>query len=201
MLGRQRTRPARRKGTMVLEMVLVLPLLGLIVVVIFFWGWAVVNQQSVRVSDRYASWTSAYGAGCSNNAINQEFMSNSAANVSLVGSGGQGQTVQDFATEARQNYGSAAGAVVDDVITYAPGGSGDSVSAEFPSDVGLWQKFQGAIQDSYGRDGVEWRRIQLNEVQTIQKLYLTDIDNTINGIGGQGAPMAQMIRNLYLSGW
>jgi hypothetical protein len=204
MFGKKRTRPSGRKGTMVLEMLMVIPLLGLIVVLIFFWGWAMVNQQSVRVSDRYAAWENADSLGTSNIAINQDFMGNTAVNVALLPNGGQSQTVQDFATQTRDNYGPAAGNVADDLITHAPGGCQDFVSAEFPSDVALMQKFQGPIKDTYGREGVEWRRIQLNEVPTIQKLYLTQdggVDTTLNSIGGQGAGMAQMIRGLYLNGW
>jgi hypothetical protein len=186
---------------MVLEMLMVIPLLGLIVVLIYFWGWTMVNQESVQVGDHYAAWESADGAGCSNNAINQDFMGNTAVNVALIPVGGQSQTVHDFATETRDNYGPAAGNLADDLISYAPGDYRDFVSAEFPSTVALMQRFQGSLKNTYARDGVEWRRSQLGEIQSIQKLYLTQdggVDTTINSIGGQGAPMAQMIRGLYL---
>jgi hypothetical protein len=203
MFGQKRIRPAARKGTMVLEMLMVIPLLSMIVVLIFFWGWAMVNQQSVRISDRYSAWETADGGGSSSVAINQDFMGNTAVNVVLAPSAGQSKTSPDLATQTRDNY-PAAGNVADDVITYAPGDCQDYVSAEFPSSVAFMQRFQGAIKDAYGRDGVEWRRNQLNEVSTIQKFYLTQdggVDTTLNSIGGQGGPMAQMIRNLYLSGW
>jgi hypothetical protein len=204
MFGKNRIRPVARKGTMVLEMLMVIPLLSLIVVLIFFWGWAMVNQQSVRISDRYAAWENAYAKPISTGAINQDFMGNTAFKLLVANDGGKNQTVQDFATQTRDNYGPAAGNFADDLITYVPGGCQDFVSAEFPSDVTLMQRFQGAIKDTYGREGVEWRRNQLNEVSTIQKLYLTQdggVDTTLNSIGGQGGPMAQMIRNLYLGGW
>lgn len=204
MLEKRRARPAGRKGTAVLEMLMVIPLLSLIVVLIFFWGWAMVNQQSVRVSDRYAAWETVGGGGCSNDAINQDFMGNAAANVVFAPSREQSKTSPDFATEAREDGSPASGAVADDLITYAPGEYQDFVSAEFPSTVTFMQRFQGSIKDTYFRDGIEWRWGQLNEVSTIQKLYLTQdggVDTTLNSIGGQGAPMAQMIRGLYLGGW
>ena len=207
MFGK-RAKLARRKGTMALELYMVIPLLAFIVVLIFFLGWAMVNQQSVRVSDRYAAWSNVYGGGCSNIAINQNFMENSAANVLLDYAPGSTQTAQDLVRNAQNGDPSPLGAGVlagDLIPNYAPVGCRDAVSAEFPSPPGaaLWQRWQGPIQDGYGREGVEWRRSELREVQTIKKLYLTDIDNMIPTIPIPGDGMGKMIQNLYsdTSGW
>jgi Flp pilus assembly protein TadG len=210
MFGK-RAKLARRKGTMALELYMVIPLLAFIVVLIFFFGWAMVNQQSVRVSDRYAAWRYIYndnGSGCSSVAANQYFMQNSAANVTLDYSSGSTQAGQDLTQDAQKCDSSplGAGVLASDLITnHTSGGCQDVVSAEFPSPPGaaLWQRWQGPMQDGYGREGVEWRRTQLGEVQTIKKLYLTDLDNMIPTIPVPGDGMGKMIQNLYsdTSGW
>ena len=52
-----RGRRARsRRGTAIVEFAACVPFLALVVIVTFFSGWAMVNQQHVWAADRYAAW-------------------------------------------------------------------------------------------------------------------------------------------------
>ncbi len=190
-------RRAARRGTVMLEMIVAVVIFAAMITLIFFFGWAMTNQQNIRASDRYLAWENVYGGSRSTGDINAAFLSNSATNVALDYGGGQGQTLADYVSMTTGSD-SSLSSLVSQVTAAAPQGQVDAISAEFPSDVGLWQYFQGAIHDSSGREGVEWRHSQFEENGVMTNLYLQDIQNGVAGIGNS---MGTMIQNLYLGGW
>jgi hypothetical protein len=201
---------ARRKGTAVIELLMIAPLLAMLVVLIFFIGWGSVNVLHVQTADRYAAWKSVYGGGYSADQMNRDFFGNSAVNVDISGGAVPGGTLQSY-KDATRTDDAAAGDLLDAFTRYAPGGVGRFVNAQFPAGIGLWDRMQkgpdgtdsGVNRRNSGRDGNEWRWNGGGTTfyRAVIQLYMADVENLTQGIGGQGAPMAQEIRNWYTGGW
>ena len=189
----------RCKGTATIELAFVLPFLAMIVVLIFFEGWGMVNLLEVRTSDRYAAWKDVYGGGCDNNQINGLIMQNSAQNVTLDRSEGQLDTLRDLARLSRNydTHGIGVGDLADHWNAAAPKGKVDAVSAEFPSEVTLWQRFQGPILGTDKREGNEWRFGQTVEAPSVIHVFLNELDETIGASGEMGS----MTRGMYNNVW
>ncbi|MHC4983662.1 MAG: TadE family protein, partial [Planctomycetota bacterium] len=67
-----------------IEFVLCIPLLAFVIMVIFFFGWAMSNQQQVKISGRYAAWGEVRGKGlASPQRLNSMFFSKEAGSVSV----------------------------------------------------------------------------------------------------------------------
>lgn len=166
-----------RRGTALVEMVMVLPFLAFMVGMIFFFGWAMANQQEVRVADRYLAWRNAYNsefANQNNTTIptpaadpNQAFFNGQAVLTGSDTSGGGNAVAQSYLDRVSQSNQSAA-TILDSLLF---GNSQDSaflrgyvcsLDARFTSSINLWNSFQGSIAGAHGRDGLEWRYQQLN---------------------------------------
>jgi hypothetical protein len=201
MVNRLRKSAAHRRGTALVEMVLVVPLLAGIIALIYFFGWSMGNQQKLRITDRYLAWRSVYGGSLTHDQINDRFLDNKASYIDVDFAHSPSDTADELVT-ASGSYSQAARSLAEGtVLNRFPRGHTDRIVAEFPSSVGMWQKFTGAMQDGSGREGVEWRRGQAHLNPTLTDLFLRDVDTTVSGISDPGQQMGQMIRNLYLGGW
>jgi hypothetical protein len=214
---------ARRRGTAAIELLMVAPLLGALVILIFFMGWSMVNVLHLQSADRYVAWRHLYGYSDNNPApiptkVNQYFMGGSAANVVIDPASAPGGTLASYKARTRADD-AEAGDLVDSLTAHAPFGAQHRMSAQFPSNVPLWEKFAAGsyTRRTSGRDGDQWYRCVSNPNAApgtlprdrgypsigsdIIRLYMTDVQDLTGSIGGDGAAMAQAIRSWYTGGW
>lgn len=192
--------PAR--GTALAESVMVIPLLGFVLALTFFFGWAMRNQQGVRQAAHYSAWRRVIrNEGSGSDDLNRKFLFGAARPVDVSGSSAGEPTLEDYA-DFTGGFSRPAGRLVEAtaVETY-PRGYSSRVAAEFPSDVGLWQRFTGAIRARHTREGVEWRRGQASVDRAVRELHMTGIEQTLDQIPPPGNTLAERIRDLYRRSW
>jgi hypothetical protein len=196
-----------RRGAALIEFVLVIPLLALVLGLTFFFGWSMRNQQRMRMAFRYAAWRRVHGVGetlpspVSSREINRKFFGDAAAGVGVHFPRGPDQVLIDYVGEVSARSGRAGALAEELVLGHFPRGRGARGSAEFPTDVGLWQKFTGAIRASHVRDGVEWRRRQAGCGSAVRDMFLTTVDGAMSDVEAPGDSLAETVRGLYRSGW
>lgn len=192
---------------MLIEFVMCIPLLAIIIAAIFFMGWAMMNQQHVRVSDRYATWRNLYGwqsyrseAGqplTPPKILNLLFFRDKATSVGIGGSGGVDPDSIPAMVAAAGAYGADPGNLADGSVQKRfPHGRGASISASFKPTIGAWKSLSGAIVSRHYREGVEWRRGQVSYLEIIRDLFMADLDQA-----AQGCQLRDEIRALYLKRW
>ena len=211
-----RNRQSRtHRGTAMVEMIMVIPLLATIIGVTYFFGWSWLNQQQVRVVDRYLAWRSVYGGGTpTQETLNSNFFDGRATvnsgnsidiqsgrSVILDPSSTVLQTSQDFLDKVGASDQSAGGLATELLNQPWPGGHAAIVNAQFPSSIGLWNQYQGSITSRSGREGDEWRYRQATQNRVIADYYFENLNSTMDGVGDPASPMAQMIKRLYEQGW
>lgn len=191
----------KTKGTALVEAVFAIPMLALILGLTWWVGWAMTNQQHVKAADRYTAWRSTYGGGVTTDSLNTDFYQRK-ANVQDISYGnGQAETVRDYCDLASR-FSQAAGGLADGGPRQRfPRGTQVTVSADFPTSVGLWNRYQGAIHSEHFREGVEWRYGQAAINTTVLDQYMTSMDACLSGVQQPGDGMAQMVRTLYSNGW
>lgn len=190
---------AGRRGSALIEMVMVVPLLATIIGLTFFFGWAMANQQHVRVSSRYAAWRQVRaGESVSGDELNEIFFGDRADGVDISAGDGPDDTLKKLA-DAAGKYELGYPLVEDAVLNRWPKGRSDLVKADFPSDVALWQRFRGPIEGSHAREGVEWRRGEVSYLDVIRDLFLYDLDRAVSGV--PDGTLRGSLRGLYLRRW
>ena len=201
-----RRRRARR-GAVLIEFVMCIPLLATVIAAIFFFGWAMMNQQHVRVSDRYATWRSLYGwqeykseDGNSlhpHEILNLLFFRDKATSVGIGGYGGVDPDSIQGMVEAAGTYGADPENVADESVQERfPHGRVANVSASFKPTIGAWKSLSGAIHSRHYREGVEWRRGQVSYLEVIRDLFMSELDQA-----ALGCQLSDEIRALYLKRW
>ncbi len=201
MAGNARTF-RRRRGAVIMEFVFCLPVLAFLLGLIFFLGWAMMNQQHVKVSARHTAWRNVRQTpDVTGMELNKDFFANRSDSVQIsLGSGPDG-TLRDFTTAAA-SCGPNAGILAQRLaLEQYPRGSRADVSGHFPSSVALWQRYQGSIQMHRAREGVEWRRHQADNIGPVRELFLMPLDNTLDQITPPGRDLGQMMRQIYLAHW
>lgn len=200
-MKRQPRQTAHRRGAVIIEFVFCLPLLGGLMALIFFFGWSLMNQQHVKAAARYSAWKHVYGGDPAGLDVNKVFFRDKAKSLGIHYSGGSDQTLQDYVAEVSASDSQAGALARKLALETFPKGSQANVSAEFKTDVRLWQQFQGSIQSQRGRDGVEWRRGQAELMEPLKDQFLDQLDSTLKNIPGSGRHLGQMVRQLYLAYW
>jgi len=205
MIGSVGKGRVRRRGNVMIEFVMVIPLLGFILGLTFFFGWAMANQQHIKTTDRFQSWRQVRaGAG-----VSQELLNDWIFQGHL---GGYNQDGGTFTTETRKTLeelvayvgnvsARAEGLATDMVMDRCERGRWVTVNGSFPSDIALFQKFHGSIKHTHMRDGREWRWRQLWCEPAIRDQFLTELDTTLQGVASPGDSLAEMARRLYLARW
>lgn len=176
-----------------------IPLLALVVGATFFFGFAMTNQQHVKVADRYAAWAAVRRADSSD--LNGKFFADRARNVQHHAHDSTDETRRQYAEAVNAFYAPAGPMTAVAVTENWPRGRADRVSAEFPSSVGLWQQFTGAIEHSHHRDGSEWVRGQADLDELLAQEFLVGLDGNLQNIGPAGQRLGTILRNLYRSRW
>lgn len=203
-------RLGRRRGNVMIEFVLVIPLLATILGFTFFFGWAMVNQQHVKIADRFQTWRkvragSRVGAAVLNDRIFQGHLDeNTYAQESGTTSAETKKTLE-YLVEAAEAQSPEAGALAQPmVMDRSPHGQWTTVRGRFPSDIGIFQQvenYQGDIRHTHMRDGKEWRWRQIWCEPVIKDEFLFELDSTLLGVPSPGDGLAAMARRLYLTRW
>ncbi|MFW5839909.1 MAG: TadE/TadG family type IV pilus assembly protein [Planctomycetota bacterium] len=183
------------------EFCLAIPLLAAVIVVTWFFGWAMKNQQKVRTAARHAAWSHQPVDGSISTYYNDRFFNNSAVGIGIHGGGGPDDVHDAFTDEVGAYTGPGYDLMAELNARYTPRGWRRFVSATFPTDVGYWQRFQGAIHANHARDGRSWTRGQLGYSRLLREHYLDELEESMISVPAEGTGLADMIRRLYHGGW
>ena len=193
----------RRKGSALIEMVMVIPLLATIIGLTFFFGWTMTNQQNVRISSRYTAWrrvrTTEDASGAK---LNDLFFDDRADNIDIDRARGGGDTNATLSDLVDAQTDPSAQQLADDIIwSRCSRGRSAEVAAAFPSDVGMYQRFSGQIRGYHARDGRQWRRIDpVNSHREVTEVFLSSLDDRLTDLEASTG-LATMMRKLYLYDW
>ena len=205
--GQSLRRHRARRGSALIEFVFSVPLFATVLALTFFFGYAMMNQQRVRSSDRYAVWRSVYGWEHRDpNSIDQKFFGGQAEGVEVHHHGGSNTARKELAQEA-SSYSADAGEFTDHLVSERfPHGKWKRVRAAFPTDVPLWEPFNGKIENHHARDAVEWRRRNADGSHTsisytVRESYLRDLMETLDGVATPGDALANEIESIIRHGW
>ena len=190
-----------RKGTALIEFTMAIPLLASVIGFTFFFGYAMMNQQHVKIADRYSAWRNVYGGASSGGTINNLLFGDKAGQINLTTGVGPDDVLQQYVSQVNSDSAAAGVLARACVIDSWPRGSGTHIGATFPSDVGLYNRFKGAIEHSHIRDGVEWRRGQAASETEIVNEFLVDFDRTLSNVNQPGGALANTFRRLYNTSW
>lgn len=185
-----------------MEFVLVVPFLALILMLTFFFGWAYLHKHQVVVANRYAAWQRVDNRSWpSEEKLNELCFANKATDVRVQAAGLGRPTARDLAEEAGAESRRTQTFAEELLLNRFPGGHRASVTAGFSSNMALWQQYQGPIHDSHGREGITWRRDEVNCWSPLRDQYYFQLDQQLRGVRAPGDGMARVIRRLYLAHW
>ena len=184
------------------ELAMCIPLIAFIIAMTFFFGFSMANQQHVRISDRYAAWRRVLtGTMASDEQLNEMFFADRAGEVQTDTDTGPVETLEDLVAEAGDVSEPAHLLAERCVLERWPRGRRVKVQADFPSSVGAWRRFTGAIRSRHVRDGVQWRRGQASCDYVVCDEFLSPLDDVLAGVSAPGDGLAEMMRQLYSNGW
>jgi hypothetical protein len=197
-----RRRRLRRGGTAVVEFVVCIPLLALVLVATFFFGWAMTNQQHVWGVDRYVAWRQVRtGMRPSDPQLNQTYFAGRASNFGTSWDGGDLRTQQEFVSEASGHSATAGDFAQTELMTQWPRDVRVSVHAEFPTSVAYWNKFTGAISSRHARGGLEWRWKQAACEAPVADRMFTSLDGLLTTVPAPANGLGTFFAGLYREGW
>lgn len=193
-------RTRRRRGSSLLEFVMVIPLLGTILSLTYFFGGAMTNQQHVKICDRYLCWKHVRDnpdvpvpPG-----LNALVFDNEAGSISTPAGAGPTDTLNDLYDEV-DDYSQRSRQLAEDAVEDWPHSRSQRVAATFPTDMKLWKQFTGAIQNHHSREGVEWRRGQVSYLEAIRDQFLSSLDSAVQGV--PDSTLKNNVRAMYLKRW
>ncbi|MCL2701713.1 MAG: pilus assembly protein [Phycisphaerae bacterium] len=191
----------QRRGTALVEAVLALPLLMVILGLVWWVGWAMTNQQRVKSAAHYAAWRGAYGDGVTEAEIERvEFVGKGTVREYTLG-GGPRETIDELVDVAALASPQAAHLADRGPRARYRKGNFVRLSGEFPTSVGLWNRYQGDIRSRAGREGPTWRHRDAAIRDAILEMYFPELDTRMRSVPRPGDGMAEMVRDLYISGW
>ena len=199
----------RRRGSALVEVAMSIPLIGFILGMTFFFGRSLVNQQHVKISDRYSSWRTAMTkAEVSSGQLKARFFARRASNVELETGTGPTGTLESF-VEGIGLTSQAAQLLADRLVRdELPYGQSAHVAAEFPSDVGLWNtlKLTGAIHSRHAREGSSWHYYDVSYDNILVEEYLISLDTELSSLlndpnNAAAGGLVTAVRDLYLADW
>jgi hypothetical protein len=178
------------------------PFLALVVIVTFFFGWAMVNQQHVWAADRYAAWRQVRtGTVPTDDELNRDFFADRARDVVTSRDSGTSRAEQGF-VDAVVGESAAAGDLAGGlVMNRFPKGLGVNLQGEFPTDVAVWQRYTGAIHSRSARIGVEWRWRQASCEAVVADQDFTSLEGTLQSMPAAATGIGAFLRTLYRNNW
>lgn len=194
--------PVRRHGTAVIESVFCVPLIAVVLGLTFFFGWAMRNQQRVIISDRYAVWRRVVaGDAVGGGRLDRDFFGGQAAGVAVDYAGGPDGTLVEYVDRAGRRSAAVEALAQRLVLERFPRSHSAEVSAWFPTDVGLWKRFTGAIERRHVREGVEWRNQEAALEPQVRDQFFIPLDSALLSIPAPGTGLGLAFQNLYLRRW
>lgn len=191
----------RRRGTALLEFVMSVPLFALVIMLIFFFGWSMTNQQHVKASSRYVAWRSVLtGSGTSNEELNRLFFQQQAPadeNYRRGGSSGPTDALEGLVA-ASGRHGAPVEELADRlVMRQFPHGRSTGMAVRFETTIDAWRQFTGRIHSRHTREGVEWRRRQARLGGALTEQFLFELDETLNSVPAPGDRLGRMFATLH----
>jgi hypothetical protein len=193
---------SRHRGTALIELAFCMPFLAGIIGITFFFGWAYVNQQHVRTSDRYVAWANLTHQ-VQDADLQKNFFTNKATSVGSGIGAGPTRTLDAYVADIASVSTAADKISRPLVMDNWPRGSCGNVNIDFPTDWKLWHDIglEGPLNSHCDRDGVEWRRGQARNEDVLRQTYLQELDAMFQNVAAPGDTLAAAMRNLYLAGW
>ena len=185
-----------------MEAVLCIPLIATVLGLTFFFGWAMRNQQRVIISDRYAVWRRVVaGDAVGGGRLDRDFFAGQAGGVAVDFGGGPDGTLEDYVSMVGQRSAAVEALAQRLVLERFPRSHSAEVSAWFPTDVGLWKRFTGAIERRHVREGVEWRNQEAALEPQVRDQFFIPLDSALLSIPAPGTGLGLAFQNLYLRRW
>jgi len=191
----------RRRGTALLEFVMSVPLFALIIMLTFFFGWSMTNQQHVKASSRYVTWRSVLtGSGASSEELNRLFFQDQAPqdeNYRTSRGGGPSDALEGLVAASGSH-----GADVEElarrlVMETFPRGRSTGIAVRFETSIDAWRQFTGRIHSRHTREGVEWRHREARVGGVLTEQFLFELDETLNNVPAPGDRLGRMFATLY----
>jgi len=196
-----------------------MPLLALVIVLTFFFGKAMTDQQRVKAAARYVAWREiasrepgrgAYDAADAVDEAEDAFFADRASGTA-AGFGTGPLTPRRRLVEAASDGWDEfagwppAGALIEQCVP-KPWSRGVRIglSAEFPSEVAAWRRFTGAIRCAHARDGVQWRRANgTSYLSPVRIQFLAEFDAVVQEMKAdeQMRELADALESLYSQRW
>jgi hypothetical protein len=195
---------AGRRGTALLEFVWITPLLALVLGLTFFFGWSMMNKQRVKMAGRYVTWRRVHGWTGEQgepNSVNEMFFWERGRGIDIRRGSGPDATLEDYVDSVAMVGAEAAILAEDAALDRWPRGRSTRLGAAFATDVGFYQRFEGALWTGCAREGVGWRRGQASYGRSVRELYLRDLDASLEAVAAPGTGLAGEIQHLYTGGW
>jgi Flp pilus assembly protein TadG len=210
-------RPHRRRGAIMMEMVLCLPLLLLLIVFLLYFGSGIMRVQHSQVADRYVAWQQAEGApgptlDPNGVQMNQTFFFNNAQNVNSAADSAFPTDAGDDLTTAAGRYTADTQSLVAQALGDFPSGSRARFDTSYPNSVPVLQRFEGPITHQHIRIGNDWKFVNgwievKSEwkqsgagpwmLQPVREYFYPDLDNRLANLIDQGNPLASGAASLY----
>ncbi len=200
MDDRQSSRGPLRRGTATTEFLLSLPLLLAVLSLVFFAGYSMMRKQRVAQAGRFAAWQRADGRPVSDGWLSHEFLADRPAALDQQHIPGPEDARELWiAKAARQRQGSAR--LAEALFDEWPGGVRTQLSAEYTLPVNLPESFAGPIVAHAGRQGLEWRREDVQPWRVLTEQYYQDLDDRLVAAEQRGSGLAGRVRGLYRWRW
>jgi hypothetical protein len=193
------------------EFALALPLLALVLMLTFLFGWGMMNQQRTWIADRYACWHAIrVRARPTNVQINQLCFANRANPLTVTWEFGEpSQNAGPSLVGTEQNFvnavvalDTAAGDLAQElVMNHLPWGLRVRVEAQFPTDVKYWQQYSGTFVSRSAREGVEWRWKQMACGAVVADQKLQTLDGALTAMPVPANLLGGFFRTLYREEW
>ncbi len=200
MQPKRRHLTCQRTAAVLLELALAIPVLAGIMALSFFIGFAMVNQQHVIHSTRYASWSQVSGVpNYQGNEQEMFFYDRLEVNHKFDSTNLQHQTLDDFVNTVGNESSEAFNLITRCIPGQFPGGNQVQVSAQFPTDIAAWTRISGPIERAHFRDGVQWRRSEVSHLNAIRDSYLLGLHQEVQQIPDD--ELRAKLEDIYLQVW
>ena len=184
---------------------MVFPFLGMLLGLIFFFGFALTNQQNVKACARYLCWRNVRGArGLARDGqtwrqvLNGRMFDDKAAGISTSSKRGPGETLEGLVEKVGE-LSRRSETLAREATDGWPKSRSQKSSARFPTDVTLWEWFKGSIGKRHVREGNEWHRGKVSYLEPIRSQFLSSLDQAVLGI--PDGTLQNNIRKLYTKRW
>ncbi len=195
-----------RKGTALIEFVMAVPLLALVIMLIFFFGWSLTKQQHVKIADRYVTWRQVANytppqVPAGRDELNVLFFRDRALTVGIAAMGAPDGALEGL-VDASGDYSQSAEMFADLLVLRTfPRGRKVSVGAQFRNPVTRWSELGGMIRARHAREGLSWRYPQVGCERALAEQPLSPLDDVLCTLPPPADISGEILRGLYLWGW